>query len=853
MQHPLRQALAQGQPRLAAHALLRSVLSGAASVGIAVSLVLSVYPAKPLRAATSPNCCSALSIPVATCQDIPSANLPANRDNQQPATPRPSNGAIIQPLKTRPSLSTAPPTKQLPNDNATPSPLLPQQPAQPQAPISLDHNPSPESAAGNSPASPLQPTTEIASAATAAEFQWSPPRWLISRLEQLQDYSSTAAWATSVVSTVKELQTLTSLTDSRAEAILARLVTMIDDSQNVVDRAMERKEFAAASTVVRIHYDLSKSVDLWRSCLALARHRELRITDASQLFRQASHARIALPTLDPSWSEYLLLDKFSKLMADPSATDFQKRSQARATLARLTSPALKDEQVAYLNQTVGEEFVEYLRMVAIEDVDLPTLIESLDIFQETKSGVHAAWIGREYQNLLWRPEREANELAQAIDTHLRNANLRLAISDRWLNRLLPPVQEAHEPVAENVFGAQVFGQSRIANRLQFRFIPDNSRIRIMLESVGRVVSSTEATKSGVTVRNHGNARFHALRQIVIGNRGIETEATEARSNVNNQVVGIRSNMDGIPLLGPLTRRIAEKEIQAQQPAAKQHVEQKLASTVKQRFEEETNAQLYQLQTYLVKNLIEPLTMLDLEPVPIQMRSTEDRMIMRYRLAGRDQLAANTARPAGLDNSLMSMQIHESVINNLINRLELNGNEFTLKSFRDHLGQILGVQPIQGDSHDDEEIEAKIRFAPFDPIRVSFENDRILVEFNLKHLQIGKGKKWENITASAKYKYTIDGLRVTLEQDGEGVMVSGRKFNIRDQIAVRSIFTKIFRNDFAFSVLPPAIVDKTDTPMQITQFDIIDGWVGISIDDGPVTHPHVSPHAQQPSSRSTLSR
>jgi hypothetical protein len=57
--------------------------------------------------------------------------------------------------------------------------------------------------------------------------------------------------------------------------------------------------------------------------------------------------------------------------------------------------------------------------------------------------------------------------------------------------LLPDAGEVQEPVNENVFG-EVRGQSRVANRLQIRLIPDTSRIQMRLEAMGKVFSQTEA-------------------------------------------------------------------------------------------------------------------------------------------------------------------------------------------------------------------------------------------------------------------------------------------------------------------------------------------------------------------------
>jgi hypothetical protein len=675
-------------------------------------------------------------------------------------------------------------------------------------------------------------------------FQWETPAWLCSRLEGLREFPSTEAWAESVIDNLRALTAVGSFSDPRTLDILEQLQTNVENSEKVFELAIRNEQQEAASILLRIRYDLVKSIALWRSCVSLGSALENRISDGGSPFQQASFIRPSFPNLEDHWQEYLLLNKLQEILTDPKANEASKRRAARATLARYSSPVLSDSQLEYLKTAMPRGLIDELREMATEEVNLPKLMKSFETFMANKSGVHAAWIAREYQNLTWQSQPEANALASDINTHLRNANFRISVSDRWLNSLLPPVQETREPVNEHVLGAEVQGQSQIANRLQFRFIPDNSRIHVLFESIGRVISSTEASRSGFTVQNQGNARFHAAKSLFIGKRGIETEATQARSSATNKVVGIASKLDNIPLLGSIARNAAKREIDAQQHLTKRHVEQKLESTVKQRFSEEIDTQLSQLQNYLFTNLIEPLTILDLEPTPMETRSTSDRMIMRYRLAGRDQLAATTARPAGLEQSLMSMQIHESAINNLLNRMELNGNEFTVDGLRQHLSKMLSLQ-TEASEEKVETMDAKIEFAPFDPIRLSFDNDLVTVEFNLKTLQIGKGKVWKNITASANYQYQINGLKLTFKQDGQGVKVDGHRFNGRDQIAVRSIFTKIFRNDYSLNLLPQGIVEKIHQPMHVTQFDVIDGWIGVSFDNQTTTPGTVSQTAEVP--------
>jgi hypothetical protein len=279
----------------------------------------------------------------------------------------------------------------------------------------------------------------------------------------------------------------------------------------------------------------------------------------------------------------------------------------------------------------------------------------------------------------------------------------------------------------------------------------------------------------------------------------------------------------------MARRLAQRQIEAQQPLAKQIVEQKLESTVKERFETEIDTQLIEMQNYLYRNLINPLTVLELEPTPVEMRSTEDRMVMRYRVAGRDQLAAHTTRPAGRNDCLMSMQIHESAFNNILNRLDLNGNRYTVDSLRAHLEEVLSLDP-SGAEVNVEEIEANLEFAPYDPIRIAFEQGEILIEFNLRRLQIGNGKVWKNLTASCAYVPIVEGTKLTLQQNGKGVRISGYRLGARDQIAVRGIFTGMFQDHYSMKLLPKTITDKLHASLAATQFDISEGWIGVSFDD-----------------------
>jgi len=80
---------------------------------------------------------------------------------------------------------------------------------------------------------------------------------------------------------------------------------------------------------------------------------------------------------------------------------------------------------------------------------------------------------------------------------------------------------------------------------------------------------------------------------------------------------------------------------------------------------------------LNSKVFEPLVNLSLEPTIVEAQTTDQRVTMRLRIAGEDQLGSFTPRPQAPANNLASCQINESVLNNALERLELEGRTFTL--------------------------------------------------------------------------------------------------------------------------------------------------------------------------------
>ena len=217
-------------------------------------------------------------------------------------------------------------------------------------------------------------------------------------------------------------------------------------------------------------------------------------------------------------------------------------------------------------------------------------------------------------------------------------------------------------------------------------------------------------------------------------------------------------------------------------------------------QQQVEVQIAKLRHKVYAHLYQPLLAMELEPEAVQMATTDEQIIMRYRLAGRDQMAAHTARPSDDGSSLISFQVHESAINNAIARIGLNGKLFTIDELKTHMSEVLGIQPKTDEQPSDG--YAEIGFAPLDPMHIAFKDDRLLITLNLKSIKVSKkGKVWRNVALTAAYKIVSHGTQVYLEQDDNGTRRSGKGLKMGDKIALSGIMKKLFQQQYSFDALP----------------------------------------------------
>jgi len=223
----------------------------------------------------------------------------------------------------------------------------------------------------------------------------------------------------------------------------------------------------------------------------------------------------------------------------------------------------------------------------------------------------------------------------------------------------------------------------------------------------------------------------------------------------------------------------------------------------------------------------PLKKLGLNPAFATSETTETHLTIRSRLAGDDQLAAYTPRPDAPGASVASMQVNESAANNLLDHLDLAGRTFKLPDLLRHLNEKLSVadKPLPQDLPEGVEVT----FAKTEPMRIRFAGGRVELVLNIAEIHQGK-HHWHDFEVRASYRPEAHALAADFQRDGS--IELGGQYKGKTEVALRGIFSKVLSRDRKISVLPSVVAnDPRMTDLQVTQFVVEDGWIGLAI--GPI--------------------
>jgi hypothetical protein len=211
---------------------------------------------------------------------------------------------------------------------------------------------------------------------------------------------------------------------------------------------------------------------------------------------------------------------------------------------------------------------------------------------------------------------------------------------------------------------------------------------------------------------------------------------------------------------------------------------------------------------------------------MDMQTTEDRLAARYRLAGDWQLAANTPRPRAPRTSLMSLQVHQSAINNTLEQLVPQGEAITIRDLIQQGGEAFGQPELS--IPDDIPADVSIQFSKSRPVSIEIEDGVVWVTMRIVRLRKGEKLNLTKFVVRAAYKAQGDGLNASLVREGH-LRISGPGMSMRERLPVRAIFTKVLSPNHPIALTLPQLIEHPAAEgLMVSQLELREGWIGLAI-------------------------
>ena len=463
-------------------------------------------------------------------------------------------------------------------------------------------------------------------------------------------------------------------------------------------------------------------------------------------------------------------------------------------------------------------------------VELSGILAAIEQYEFSRLGSDGAKLASVIDPLLESTNEPQRSLGKAIDLHYRNANLRIVATGELMNRLLPSPRDAAVRIDDTILGVPVWGNSQTRTSLRTRLIPDPHRIRIGMEAWGYVFSDTVASSRNVYLYNEGETAFLVRKLILIDQQGVKAKPTIAQAISETELVDIETDYDNIPFLGSWVRNTARRKHADGHDRALSETESRVATQARHTFDRQLDPRLRRGIDGFYYELWEPLDQLGLEPTAVELYTTEERATGRLRLGHSHQIAGYSARPRALSNSMLSMQFHESAINNGFDQLDLAGESFSLHDLYLHVMRKIGRHPDE--VPDSMPKKVHVTFASQDPIRVRCDNDTVTLIVSLQKVSKGSRYKWSNLRIKAEYGIESEGNRAYLVRQNS-IRLEGKKLRTRDQIALRGVFSKMLSRGNQIPMTPKKVTENPRmSDLVVTQKQIQDGWIGMAL--GPRT-------------------
>lgn len=680
-------------------------------------------------------------------------------------------------------------------------------------------------------------------ASSSEHSVWPHPELLIEDLRSLQaaageSYPRLSIWTEQIIGELALLRyrgnSIRSLTDP-----FARMEQLAIEG---IQSASEIPDYLIQQSQLRLSHALVRRLAVWkavRECvedqqlISIPRGFDLAAFDSALSNLDKS---IANTGDDRGWVDFLMLDDLRRIaVGDPDGSGLAAET-AQVVLSRIISTNVTANQRLFLDSQPVREFAEQLQPLAVAPVNYEKLLADLE--QVEYDAEHRGYesIIDTMQSLRFSNDPRHVAVSQAIDTYYRNSNVRIAVSKKLIDRLMPGKKTLQRPVRQTILGADTRGNSHVDTDIRLTLLPDPQAWSIKIDLEGHIRSQTNSSRGPATLFNSSQSVVSTARDVRITPQGVSISGDDAKVNSKDSVRGIETVYDGLPFIGEMVRYMAEKEFSEKRGPARRIMQRSIATQTDTEFDKHLQERIDDIEVKLDERIFGPLRNLDLNPLVTDLQTTADRLVARYRIANDNSLAANCPRPQAPSDAVLSLQVHQSALNNSFSRLGLSDRPRTLLELAQSIATQFG-QEAPSSLADDLPTDVLVQFEGDRPVLVEFIDGRLRLTLRISSLSQPNRLTLSNFVIRTDYVPAVSGLESQLIRDTQP-SVEGAELRIGEKLALRAIFGKIFTAHSSIPLIQSSLAtDPRLNGLAISQVVVEQGWMAVAISEE--SSPHVA--------------
>ena len=510
-------------------------------------------------------------------------------------------------------------------------------------------------------------------------------------------------WGEGVSKTISNLYEDTDLSDDDRK----RLVAELRNKSNTLSTAIADDRYRAAHGVLKtLRNRLNRRLDVIEAAYA-ALQSDMTISYMSPSTLQVSQALLDVENLlnrkstGQKWKDYLGTDQCRYLLNN--SFDQTSRVEALKELhARILDEEdeLDDEQAEFLDDQQFRKLA-----VAIEDFlagtnaadpskrkaalrsDIARLLAAIEEHESGLRSTAADDVQRLYKYLKRTYPGAGHRMGQTLRDHYFNYNLHVVIPEALIVPLATQTKNESGPVNDCILGARVNGSQNTSVNVGLDVKPSANGFLFRLNMAGNTRSNTTARKDPAVIYTRGNHFFNGQKDVLFDGRNLMAGPTMLGVNINNTTVDAKTKYDWIPLFGGFAKKLAFKEVAKKAPQSRAIAERKLRAQVQPKFDSEVDQKVAEANGAIQQGMSR-LQMANLYPTSISARSSETHLALSTRTMRNAQMGGSRPDSGYVPNDGIGLQVHDSLINNAIDELDLAGKKLREDQLLPHLEMVL---------------------------------------------------------------------------------------------------------------------------------------------------------------------